>query len=112
MNLSRAIGDLEYKRNPTLKPSEQLISCMPDVIVHEIKEGDQFLVMGCDGIWEMINGDFITKLVYERLKIDEDVVLSEIAENILDAGLAPDTTRGYGCDNMSTIVVRLDQFKN
>jgi serine/threonine protein phosphatase PrpC len=68
--------------------------------------------MGCDGIWEMINGDFICRLAHERLRMDPDVTLSEIAENILDAGLAPDTSKGYGCDNMSAIVIRLDHFKD
>lgn len=36
LNLSRAIGDLEYKRNPDLKPEEQIISADPDIKVQEI----------------------------------------------------------------------------
>lgn len=31
LNLSRALGDLEYKRDTKLKPHEQLISAYPDV---------------------------------------------------------------------------------
>merc|ERR1712076_213862 len=37
LNLSRAIGDLEYKKNVQLKPAEQLISPMPDVVKRAIK---------------------------------------------------------------------------
>ena len=35
LNLSRAIGDLEYKKNKTLKPEEQIISGFPDVVIQE-----------------------------------------------------------------------------
>lgn len=31
LNLSRAIGDLEYKKNSNLKPEEQIISAEPDI---------------------------------------------------------------------------------
>jgi len=53
LNLSRALGDLEYKKNPQLQPWEQLISGKPDVEVRDLKSDDNFLVMGCDGIWEI-----------------------------------------------------------
>merc|ERR1712086_433350 len=91
LNLSRALGDLEYKKNPALKPAEQLISPMPDVVKRAIKPEDQFLVMGCDGIWEILTMEEIC----------------QIAEESLDRGLATDTSQGIGCDNMSAIVIKL-----
>ena len=108
LNLSRAIGDLEYKKNPSLKPTEQLISAFPDVQKRVIKQGeDQFLVMGCDGIWEILTGDDICKIIDNRLSANPNAKCSEIAEEILDRGLAPDTSQGVGCDNMSCIVIQL-----
>lgn len=56
LNLSRAIGDLEYKKNTALAPTEQLISAEPDVVVRELKPEDKFILMGCDGVWEILNG--------------------------------------------------------
>jgi len=105
LNLSRALGDLEYKKNTNLKPEAQLISGYPDVDVHQIKPEDQFLVMGCDGIWELNDNDQVCKIVLEKLSTNAK--LSEIAEEILDKGLAPDTSQGSGCDNMSAIVIML-----
>ena len=60
LNLSRAIGDLRYKKNKKLKQHEQAISAYPEVksIAYQGGAGKQrvdFLVMGCDGIWELKN---------------------------------------------------------
>lgn len=49
LNLSRAMGDLEYK-NTKLKPEEQMITVVPDIT--KVKtEAIDFIIMGCDGIW-------------------------------------------------------------
>lgn len=54
LNLSRAIGDLEYKKNQNLKLTEQLIISLPDIMVKEITGDCSYLLMGCDGIWETV----------------------------------------------------------
>lgn len=107
LNLSRAIGDLEYKRNPALPQTEQLISSEPDVVVREIKADDQFILIGCDGIWEILSGQENCNEVAKRLKEDPKQKLSGIVEELLDLGLAPDTSthQGLGCDNMSAVLV-------
>lgn len=51
LNLSRAIGDLMYKKNKRLPPKDQIISAMPDIRSYALSKAD-FLIMGCDGIWE------------------------------------------------------------
>jgi serine/threonine protein phosphatase PrpC len=106
LNLSRALGDLEYKKNASLKPAEQLISPFPDVTCHEIKPEDKFLVMGCDGIWELLTMDEICQIAETSLANNPSCVLA--ADQILDRGLAPDTSNGTGCDNMSCIVIQLN----
>jgi serine/threonine protein phosphatase PrpC len=51
LNLSRAIGDFEYKSSKNLSAEEQIITANPEIT--KIKnEGLDFLIMGCDGIWE------------------------------------------------------------
>ena len=55
LNLSRAIGDLFYKRNDRLPPKEQAITAFPDVTVNPSTPKTDFLVAGCDGIWESHN---------------------------------------------------------
>jgi serine/threonine protein phosphatase PrpC len=52
LNLSRSIGDLKHKQVPNLLPSEQPITCVPDVKVRPLKDGDEYILIACDGIWE------------------------------------------------------------
>lgn len=103
LNLSRAIGDLEYKKNPKLKPDEQLISAMPDVKVIPLEE-DCFILMGCDGVWEILSDDEICKFVKDRLATER--TMSTVLGELLDKCLAPDTSQGVGCDNMSAVLIK------
>ena len=52
LNLSRSLGDLKYKQLKHLKPEEQPITAFPDIQIEELRPEDEFIVMGCDGIWE------------------------------------------------------------
>ncbi|KAJ3082904.1 Protein phosphatase 2C 2 [Quaeritorhiza haematococci] len=47
--LSRAIGDFEFKRNNELPPEEQVVTAYPDVVERQLEEGDEFVVLACDG---------------------------------------------------------------
>ena len=55
LNLSRAIGDIYYKQKPKLSLKEQAITSFPDINTYEINDKTDFVVMGCDVIWEMKN---------------------------------------------------------
>lgn len=52
LNLSRAIGDLTYKKNKRIPAKEQQITSFPDVRAVPLTAKVDFVVMGCDGIWE------------------------------------------------------------
>ena len=52
LNLSRAIGDLTYKKNKKLPPKDQAITSFPDVRAMPFNSKIDFVAMGCDGIWE------------------------------------------------------------
>jgi serine/threonine protein phosphatase PrpC len=95
LNLSRAIGDLEYKKNPGLKPTEQLISAEPDVVTRVLTGDDEFIVMGCDGVWEILTGLEICQIVERRFRDNPKVKASKVIEEILDRSLAPDTSRKH-----------------
>uniref|UniRef100_A0A8C9XMJ8 Protein phosphatase 1G n=1 Tax=Sander lucioperca TaxID=283035 RepID=A0A8C9XMJ8_SANLU len=112
LNLSRAIGDHFYKRNKALPPEEQMISAMPDVKVLTLNGDHDFMVIACDGIWNVLSSQEVVDFISERInKPDENGkvrVLSCIVEELLDHCLAPDTSGdGTGCDNMTCIIVTL-----
>ena len=52
LNLTRSFADFDYKKNKALPFDEQMITCNPDIEVFEVTNNDQFIVLGCDGIWE------------------------------------------------------------
>lgn len=107
LNLSRAIGDLEYKKNPDLKPEEQIITSTPDVMRLERNDKDEFIVLGCDGVWDVLTNDDCVQLI--RTRISEGKKLEVICEEIADECLSPDpkATQGLGADNITCIIVKL-----
>ena len=54
LNLSRAIGDLKYKCNQELPPAQQIITAEPDVCRVQLQPGDRFLLLACDGVWDVL----------------------------------------------------------
>jgi serine/threonine protein phosphatase PrpC len=66
LNLSRAIGDLEYKKNAKLAPEEQMITADPDILKVKNEKID-FIIMGCDGIWEVKQNEEMVKWIGQRL---------------------------------------------
>ncbi|TNN56290.1 Protein phosphatase 1G [Liparis tanakae] len=111
LNLSRAIGDHFYKRNKALTPEEQMISSMPDVKVLTLSGDHDFMVIACDGIWNVLSSQEVVDFVSERIKPDKSGhvrLLSNIVEELLDHCLAPDTSGdGTGCDNMTCMIITL-----
>jgi serine/threonine protein phosphatase PrpC len=106
LNLSRALGDFEMKKSVGRGPAQQAISSVPDIMKRQLTKAEEFLVMGCDGIWELLTPDEICQIT--KQEIGRKGRISEIAELILDRGLAPTTENGTGCDNMSAIVIQLN----
>lgn len=104
--LSRAIGDLEYKQGKSLSPAEQIVTAHPELTEHTLSEGDEFIVLACDGIWDVMTSQRCIDFVRERLNASKP--LSKICEELCDECIAPDTKgSGIGCDNMSVVIVVL-----
>lgn len=51
LNLSRSFGDFDYKQTPNLSYAEQMITCKPDIKEVTRSPDDEFIILGCDGIW-------------------------------------------------------------
>ena len=51
--LSRALGDFEYKNNSMVKTKDQAVSPFPDVKTVTITSDSQFVLLACDGIWDV-----------------------------------------------------------
>jgi len=111
LNLSRALGDLHYKE-PHLPPAEQTISGVPDTQSLSWKVGtDEFLLLGCDGVWECMSSQEAVSFVRSRLPAQgvKNKLVSVLGE-LLDACCAshPKQRGGLGCDNLTAVLVRFE----
>lgn len=106
LNLSRAIGDLEFKKNLHLGHEKQMISSTPDIITERLTVEDEFIVLACDGVWDVMSNQQVCDFV--RSKLMHDVPLPHIIEMLLDSCISPDpkATQGLGGDNMTCIIVQ------
>lgn len=90
LRISRAIGDLDYKKNSDLKVSEQLIIAVPEIKTRTLSSDDEMLVIGCDGIWECLTNQNICDFLQEKIKEKKSV--GPAVEALLDKILANDTS--------------------
>lgn len=109
LNLSRALGDLIYKKDKRLKPSEQLISGVPEITRRVLRPTDRYLFLGCDGIWERMSSQEVVNFVLPKVGKRAARPLSAACAQFLRANLSPNPnkTQGLGCDNMTLLIVRL-----
>lgn len=91
LNLSRSLGDLEYKQNRKLPPADQMITAFPEVMIEDLN-GSSFMVVACDGIWDCMTNQEICDFINSRLK--SKVSLKQIVEEIMDTCLATDIYNG------------------
>jgi len=84
-----------------------MITCKPDIREVAKDPKDEFIIVGCDGIWERFvnNTQGLLTLVRSQYKINKEP--KKIMEDILTMLLAKDTRDGIGCDNMTAIFITL-----
>lgn len=82
LNLTRSFGDFSYK-NERLKVYEQAVTCYPEVTKQKISSEVEFVLMGCDGIWDYINYNETSKYISHNLK-NSNKTLHEIIISIFN----------------------------
>ena len=90
--VSRAFGDFG------LKP---YVIAQPEIVVHEIKKQDEFLILACDGVWDVFTNQQAVDLVKASLQKSHDprAAAQILAQAAYDAG---------SMDNISVLVVQLN----
>lgn len=85
--VSRALGDFEYKNVPGRGPCEQLVSPEPEVYVEARDlEKDEFLVLACDGIWDVLTNEELCDFIRDRMQLTDD--LEVICSYVIDTCLS------------------------
>eukprot|EP00831_Metopus_contortus_P065593 TRINITY_DN5858_c0_g1_i2.p1 TRINITY_DN5858_c0_g1~~TRINITY_DN5858_c0_g1_i2.p1 ORF type:complete len:326 (+),score=67.58 TRINITY_DN5858_c0_g1_i2:87-1064(+) len=111
LNLCRAIGDLYYKSKKSLPPEAQMITSNPDVLIQELHKDINYIVMGCDGVFERLSNQEIANFILKEDKVETSGKLSPVVERLLDSLISTDVlkTEGLGCDNMTCILIKFLQ---
>lgn len=82
-----------------------MITCHPDVKKVPRHPSDEFIIMGCDGIWERYVND--SQLMINDLKEKRKTQKNscKLMEELLDGLLAKNTMEELGCDNMTAVLI-------
>lgn len=97
--VSRSFGDFWFKRNAALKTHQQLVTSEPCVRVHARDAHDEFLVLCCDGIFDVMSNDQLRKFIRGKLKSgmsDPKAICEALLDECLEKGSR---------DNMSAVLV-------
>jgi serine/threonine protein phosphatase PrpC len=54
LSVSRAFGDLDNK---------PYISCIPDIFRYKISKKDQFMILACDGLWDVMDAQQVVNFI-------------------------------------------------
>mmetsp|Transcript_67370 Transcript_67370/g.179875 ORF Transcript_67370/g.179875 Transcript_67370/m.179875 type:complete len:334 (-) Transcript_67370:201-1202(-) len=58
--VARAIGDFSFKTHDG--PAEdQQVTCNPDIRKFELQEKDEFMILACDGIWDVVTSQQVLR---------------------------------------------------
>ncbi|XP_028810578.1 protein phosphatase 1bb isoform X2 [Denticeps clupeoides] len=97
--VSRALGDYDYKCVDGKGPTEQLVSPEPEVFeIARASEEDEFVVLACDGIWDVMSNEELCEFVHSRLQVWDD--LEKVCNSVVDTCLHKGSR-----DNMSVVLV-------
>ena len=109
LNLTRAIGDFRFKSNRNLRRCEQSVIALPEITKIDNIDDIDFIIMGCDGVWDCVKRQLICEFVENEIKENKNCVLSDILIKIFDQCVSDISGIVLGTDNMSCIII---QFLN
>lgn len=104
--VSRGLGDFRYKDDSGLPPDLQKVSCIPEFVVCDRDPiNDEFLVIGCDGIFDVMSCEEVCNAI-QNIFNEGETDLGIAAEEILDLCLEKESK-----DNLSLIIVAFPGVK-
>lgn len=108
LNLSRSLGDFEYKSNAKKGYKEQMVTCDPEIKQIPRQADDDFIILACDGIWDCLSSeDAVVRMRRGLGDLANKENVNEVIEAVFDEIIAQDilSSSGVGTDNMTCLVV-------
>ena len=102
LGVSRSFGDFRYKNDKAFGVLQQRLSPEPDFYI-KLREPniDQFLVLACDGVWDVMSAEEVCDYVYLHIRKPSSD-LKCIADEIVDLCLSKGSM-----DNITVIIIDL-----
>lgn len=109
LSLSRAIGDANFKNQFQLKPDEQKVCAVPDLIELPVWNG-YIILLFCDGLVERLTNEEVSRFVQQHLQSlnsNKEIDPGFICSQLVDAALT------FGSkDNISIIMICICEGSN
>ncbi len=85
LNLTRALGDFNFKSKKGLNLHEQPVIVMPEINKYEITQETEFILIGTDGLWDCVDIQKLCENISWKLKkgVNKKTILNDIFDNIL-----------------------------
>ena len=97
--VSRALGDFAFKGGAL----GDRVSCVPDLTSVKLRDGDDFLLLGCDGVFDVLTSAEATSFVRDRLGQGRN--LDDAAMDLVRHAIDDRDSR----DNVSVCLVKLQR---
>ena len=83
--------------------------CNPDILFGNRSKNDDYVIMGCDGICEIISNTGISDYIYDKENNindnnNKELNLEKILENLFERNIAKSEVENC-CDNMTSILI-------
>jgi serine/threonine protein phosphatase PrpC len=100
--VTRSFGDVD------VKPPNGALTVLPDVVEQDLTPADELLILGCDGLWDVMSAEDAWELAKRKAKTrDGKWDLPKAARALVDAALELKTG-----DNVSVLVLGLRKPKS
>lgn len=109
LNLTRAFGDLYFK-DSKLKPYEQAVTCYPEIIKKKISPDVEFIIMGCDGIWDCVDFQKICDYISVQLRKGKEA--EDLIKEIMDQIISNRKENPIGTDNMTCSLIVFKSYED
>lgn len=105
--VSRALGDFTYKKTSSGNgklmgaiAQDSIVISEPEISDFEVTEEDEFLIVACDGLWDVMTSETAVGFVLEGLKAGQ--AIQQIADSLVHTAIHDlDST-----DNVSAIIIQ------
>eukprot|EP00898_Chlorokybus_atmophyticus_P005549 jgi/Chlat1/5996/Chrsp4S06192 len=95
LGVARALGDWHVKGKDG---SEGPLSAVPEVSYRQLLDEDEFLILGCDGLWDVFSNENAVEFATRQLQIHNDPV--RCSQALVEEAIRRDST-----DNVSVITI-------